>query len=367
MNIITQFFRNSKEEITLYLKNIEVISKDTKVKTIFIFSDIRLPRIDKVQVFRRDTRLKWVNVFDFILSNKHINTDSTYILEPDKNITKYYNTDGVIINNSYVYIKNIKKSYPIRRYIFRDYDYLRLKINGYRIKVASICHIYYEDMIEEMISKCSNLSKLDIDVDYYFTLSADSSTIGQKEWVKASIKQSFPDAKILIVPNKGLDIGAFFKVLIEIINKDYDYIVKTHTKKSLKTSGEYFGKVWRNDLLSILDSDKLPMVYDFVLKGSEMITSNKWIIDIEKDSFNVNKVHGIITELKIEPSTHFVGGTMFWMRFEVLKQYFNKEVLEKYYNQLEEGYFYQIDKSNGEYLTHAFERVFGLMCKIDGV
>jgi hypothetical protein len=98
--------------------------------------------------------------------------------------------------------------------------------------------------------------------------------------------------------------------------------------------------------------------------GAEMIASSKWIIASSRDNLNVEGVPKLLRELNITDSgSRFVGGTMFCMKYSILKKYLNLPQIKSYYNKMEDGYFYQVHKGDDEYLTHSFERVFGMMCK----
>jgi len=363
LNLITQFFRNSKEEVDNTLNFIDSFISNNNISKVYIFSDMRIrTENNKVTVLRKNSRLKWSNVFEFIYSNGCLNSEGTYVIEPNSKCSFKLNKDGIYIFNNGIYIRNIKKTYPnIRRYIFKDYEFLRLNINDDNFKIASICHIYYEDLLEDIIDSHNNLLTTNFNIDFYFTLNYDSSTIGQKIWVKNKLKENFPNCEIFELPNKGLDIGPFFKVLEHIIltNKNYDYVVKTHTKKSLRTSGKFFGNIWRKDLFSILNN--IERVNQYMLSGEYMIGSNKWIIPIEKDNLNKNKIEEIKKELGIIKGDQFVGGTMFWIKYSIIKKYFNLDNIRRYYNDMEDGYHFQIHKGDKEYLTHSFERIFGLI------
>lgn len=374
MNVITQFFRSKPEVINNFLSNIIKKISSGEVSKVFIFTDTKVhTNNNKILIFNKRTRLKWSSTFNFIIGNDMINKEGCYIIDPTINILNFnfkkYVSDGIFVNNNYVYCKNIIKNYNVNRFIFTDYDFLKLNINGRKFKVASICHIYYEDLLDQMIEINKNLYKMDFDVDFYFTLTEGSSTIGQKEWVVNKLRENFKGCDIHILPNKGLDIGPFLITLDKIYHKKYDYIFKTHTKKSLLTSGKYFGSKWRNSLFIILNLKKLEEVKQHMENRSEMIGSSKWIIPIEVDNFNKNIIEGLIKDLRIEKTgSSFVGGTMFCVKHDILRKYLNKEKIKKYYDLMEDGYFYQVSKDDSEYLTHSFERVFGMMCgKINGI
>jgi lipopolysaccharide biosynthesis protein len=352
--IITQFYKDNgiNDKVQTLLSY--------NPKQLVVFTDTRV-RNENFNILPKNAPLRWNQVFDFILNNNFLNNEGCYILEPDfnGNLPKY-SKDGIYFFHKGIYVKNIKKSYNIKRRIFTDYEFLRVNINGISFKVASICHLYYEDLLEEYIDKLNELKNSDLEIDYYFSLTENNSTNGQKKWVKDKLEQHFTGCKIFVLPNKGLDIGPFLYILDKI--PMYDYILKTHTKKSIKTSGEYFGTKWRNNLLEILDISKIK---PHIENGEYMIASKKWLVDSERYNFNINKVNFLKEELCIKiDNSKFVGGTMFWVKHSLIKKYIKHPMM--YYNMLENGYHYQIDHNDQEYFTHSFERVFGHLVYNEG-
>jgi len=366
MFIICQLFRDDSTTIDLFIENIQRILKVLNISKIYVFTDIDLQPINDVIVFKRKTKLKWKHLFKIILKNGFINKKGCFVIDPKSDFSKIdfnFQPDGVTVRDNYVFCKNIKKVYNVNRSIHTDYDFLKSIVDKDKIKVASICHVYYEDLIEEMIEYNKNLLKIQIDVDFYFCLVKNSSTVSQKKWVIDKIKKELPNSEVNVYDNKGLDIGTFLLSLKKIYNKKYDYIVKTHTKKSTKTSGEHFGERWRKDLLSILSINNIFEIENKILKKVDMIGSKKWKTLYNDDGFNKTYISKLSNDLKISYNNRFfIGGTMFWINFKKLSKYLTIEKIEEYYDLLEEGYFSQIDENDSEYLTHTFERLFGFMC-----
>jgi lipopolysaccharide biosynthesis protein len=54
-------------------------------------------------------------------------------------------------------------------------------------------------------------------------------------------------------------------------------------------------------------------------------------------------------------STKFVGGTIFWVRNEIIKKYLTDDTIEMLLNVLPQGYVYEPSPN------HAMERIFGSM------
>jgi hypothetical protein len=344
-----------KQEIESCLNYLYQINVDK----IYIFTDTRLNISDsRIITYRKDVRLRWSQIFDWILNNKFINEKGCYLLEPGNVLDNNVENDFHIFTGG-VYVKNLKKNINVNRFIFNDYEFLRLNVYGTKFKVASICHIYYEDLLEEITDKLNNLKNTDLNVDYYFSLTENSSTNIQKEWVKNYLNNKFPGCKIYILPNKGLDIGAFFKVIEDIYHLKYDFLIKTHTKKSLKTSGKYFGNMWRNNLLSMLDN--IPVAIKHMEAGEYMMGSRKWIIPVKNDNLNSNLIENVKKDLNIEHGDQFIGGTMFFINFFILKKYFTLNKIKEYYDKMEENYIFQTNSNDSEYYTHTLERIFGII------
>jgi lipopolysaccharide biosynthesis protein len=78
------------------------------------------------------------------------------------------------------------------------------------------------------------------------------------------------------------------------------------------------------------------------------------------ENFNINlnemekifPILGIPTHLN---TTKFVGGTIFWVRGEILKKYLTDDTIEMLLNILPQGYVFEPSPN------HAMERIFGSM------
>ena len=89
--------------------------------------------------------------------------------------------------------------------------------------IAIILHIYYVELWQIFAEK---LKILNTKFDLYITLTKGNLDITD------DILKSFPDAKIYTYINKGMDIGPFLLTLKKIRNKNYNYIIKLHTKNN---------------------------------------------------------------------------------------------------------------------------------------
>ena len=148
-----------------------------------------------------------------------------------------------------------------------------------------------------------------------------------------------------------MDIGGFFKILqyFKESNEVFDYIIKLHTKTC---------DSWRNSLCNIVDSIKdIRRILNIlkILPKVGMVAGKNWLIKI--DDLNINKVKSFCNENNwIYNMNHkFVGGTMFWIRYECIKTILLLD-LREIYKTFEEGYIVNNKETN----THMWERLLGL-------
>ncbi len=244
--------------------------------------------------------------------------------------------------------------------------------NSTKPKIAVHLHLYYQDLWDEFSSMFKNLDNYEYDI--YITLSKDSATLGQTMWIKEKILKEYENATILEVDNKGLDIGAFMMVLEHINSRkiNYEYLLKLHTKKSVKTAGIEFGNNWRRQLYKPLigDSKIVDNILNKMIKNDYigMVGNTTWISEFE--GLNKDKISELKSILNIKTKNkRFIGGTMFWIKYTIIKRYFNTYAIRKIHSKLESGYF--TDYELGTY-THSLERVLGYIVSdsnkiIDGV
>lgn len=208
-------------------------------------------------------------------------------------------------------------------------------------------------------------------IDYLFSITEDSYQIQEHA---ESLRRSFPGCVIKVVPNKGRDIGAKFLLFDQYFkSKSYsEYLIVMHDKKSLHLP-YWEAKAWIESLLKIID----PVVFPDILKKiSEhtdigIIGTAERIVDciikwsdqgvMRKPVFEWNNdlLHEMIKKYNIQITDYsFVGGTMFWIRHDVLKLMHEKYDFLAKFQELEEG---NVMDNNGSTITHCWER---LLCWI---
>lgn len=187
------------------------------------------------------------------------------------------------------------------------------------------------------------LEKLKTEFDLYITISEETQDISEK------ILVSFPSAKIKKFSNKGQDIGPFLKILDEIRNSDYDFLIKLHTKSGHHRPNLHPRKKmrmvrWRDQLVnSVIGSDEIiKKNIGFLSHGNyKMCGSLKWLITQNW------KIDGKYKRVK------FIAGTMFMVDFKFISKILKTDLTEEWYSKLHTGY--ELDNT----FTHSAERLLG--------
>tara|TARA_Y100000389_G_scaffold28434_1_gene24335 strand:+ start:1131 stop:2777 length:1647 start_codon:yes stop_codon:yes gene_type:complete len=201
-------------------------------------------------------------------------------------------------------------------------DTRKLIYNSSKPRLACIVHVGNDFVLRKMDTYLKVLEEYqDCDVDYYVNVIEllDNNYID-------SLKKVFPNSLLSISNNIGFDLASFFNFL-DIIKKektDYDYIVKIHTKVDdvFRNNSLYplFGTqdIWKKNIEKMMENEKIGMV------GSNEV---KYIIK-ERD---INELHmeSLKREYNMEhfKDMFFVGGTMFLIRFSIIRNvFFDKDI-----------------------------------------
>lgn len=196
-----------------------------------------------------------------------------------------------------------------------------VKLN-YKKRILCICHNGSIDIfkkIEKYIENLMTLNSYDIEITLFINT---INTIKEEEI--EYIKKKYPYAKHIITDNFGFDIGSFFTILniCKQNNYDFDYVIKIHTKTSdierEKLLKPLLGSINRiKIILDILNNENIGLI------GSSSTT----FYNYDKLSIhNENHLKYLLKKYKISKnyneSIQFIGGTMFWIKYDVLKKIF---------------------------------------------
>lgn len=220
-------------------------------------------------------------------------------------------------------------------------------------------HLYYIDQLDYFLEKLSNIQGCDYDL--YITM------VEKNKIAEEKIFRFFPNAHILMVPNKGYDVGPFIDVLNRINLPDYDYVLKVHTKNTAfndgnKIEGRWIArKCWMPLLVESLIGTKKIFANNlqrFSRHPETGMIASKYLITSSTDSYTniLPQVHNTIKKLGfyVPQKITFVAGTMFMARahlfLPIVKAGYTTDDFEPTGR-----------TSQGNQLAHVFERVFGAL------
>lgn len=228
-------------------------------------------------------------------------------------------------------------------------------------KILVHLHLYYQNQLNYFIKKLKNIT---CEFDLIVTLTNNSPEIIKK------IKQFKSGAKILVVENLGYDIYPFILAINEVELKNYDYILKIHTKnkrKEIKKINKllHTGFDWRNLLVSSLIGSK--KVFDNNLKLLEnektgMVSDKVFMQKIKKQcDINFKYTNELMQKCGCtDEEATFSIGTMFLIKREIIEKI-------KSFNFTKMDFISHGDKQmktgNLGQLAHAMEAFFGAVTK----
>ena len=241
---------------------------------------------------------------------------------------------------------------------YKKINYNLLNLNKKKIVVQA--HIYYEDLIKEIINKTNNIK---IDFDLYIT----TTSISKKKIIENYIKKNSNVHKyiIQITKNKGRDILPMLIQLKHII-KNYKYICHIHSKK---TKFSKLGKEWRRYLYeNLLGNNEIvsEILLDFENNNKLGFIFPETFYRIIILTFRTNKIikkymnlllKKIFPGYKIKKNIDFPAGNMFWAKVDAIHQIYEQN-LEKYCPE-------EINMSQNTIL-HAVERIWLYIVKLNG-
>jgi lipopolysaccharide biosynthesis protein len=278
------------------------------------------------------------------------------------------------------------------------------------MKIAVCVHLYHLDMWDEIESYLKNIEhKYDLYVNFsyetdgklvkdfdwqeYVNLYSDLIKSGKNNYnlayqhftkygisenrlykksqveVKHKILNFKKDTKILLSPNVGVDIGAFLNTY-KHVDDDTDLILKIHTKKGLGSKevpsldlirrGDDFanahGKQWFNSMMDgvLGGKEKINKIIETFYNNPKtgMVGFRKYN-NFGKNMLEMEKIFPILNITQHPNESFFIGGTIFWMRNEILKKYLPKNKIDTILNKLPYGYVREPSPN------HALERIFG--------
>lgn len=218
-------------------------------------------------------------------------------------------------------------------------------------------HLYYVDQWPEL-AKCL----LNIPANWRKTF---VTLVEENEAVRAEILKTDPNATILLVENKGFDVGPFIEVVNRLDLDQYDYMVKLHSKRDIPNGtwsrGQNLsGSRWREYLLSFIKTQSAFFRTLACFELSQrvgMVGDERCLITKEKMLFEEFFSTPPLAWLdRSRMRREYISGTMFMVRADLLKIFQHKVSLDDF----------AVTIRDENTLAHAFELSFGFMISMQG-
>jgi lipopolysaccharide biosynthesis protein len=168
-----------------------------------------------------------------------------------------------------------------------------------------------------------------------------------------------------------MDVGPFFHILKYFIQNDlsYEYLIKLHTKKSIKSAGEYIGNNWRLGLVkSLIGSNQILKKNISLFENDKTINIGGWS-DYSVRESNLNWLADELYNLKLIKDLDnisdfndmlMISGTMFMVRYKVYREFFTINEIDRILSQLTDGY-----EDDGK-IEHKLERILSYIPQLNG-
>ena len=315
--------------------------KSKSIRNFFIINGSRPEKF--YIIFKKYLSLINGNKETFVLFNAWNNYEENCFLEPTEEF-------------GFTYLNYLSKAiFNLDNEVIYNLKDLHNKCN-----VAIQIHLFYNDLIMDIINKTNNIP---VKFDLYITITSPEIKSRLENDIKMYSKTNH--FEILIVENKGRDVLPFLKQ-IKTKFKYYKYLCHIHTKKSL-TAPE-LGNLWRNYLYDNLlgnttivseilyefeNSEKLgfmfPETYSGIIKQFYLLTegTKKWMNFLATKLFSNYKVGELL---------NFPAGNMFWARIVAISQIFTYD-----FNK----YFPEENDQTNDTIMHAIERIWLYLVKFN--
>jgi hypothetical protein len=208
-----------------------------------------------------------------------------------------------------------------------------------------MCHLYHHNLWGEI---SDSISKIKVEKKIYVNLTKDRP----HEQISEEIKDKFPDAKILVSPNQGKDIGGNLRLIGQWLEDGSpgEVMILCHSKNKNDN--------WRRELFSALFNNYVPFLFTNSSVG--MAGHKNWVYH-RGDDVNSRFYKNYCMKFELnDTGMDFVAGTMFAVRSSIFRDFFSKYNPVELANELENGDVHEPSK------THAWERLYGEIVKHSG-
>lgn len=240
------------------------------------------------------------------------------------------------------------------------FNYRLIESKGARIqgaKVAVVVHLYYVDLLEEILSYLDNIP---VPIDLFIT------TCFEADIVQIINKLNYREQSVTIMlgENRGRDVGPFTALYRSGMLDNYEAVLKLHSKKSRYSDQ---GSFWRKQLYEPLCGNSLTVLRTLKLlrcQGVGIVGPEDYFLS--HDNFwgaNRATLAEILISAGIKipdagPELGFFAGTMFWFAPNAL-------ISLKRMPDTVMAFEPESGKQDGT-LAHAWERAFCLLARATG-
>lgn len=294
----------------------------------FIYIDHR-----KIYDISFDLDYKLYEQLNNLTFNDKYQAEHHYLTIGQKNnlLTNEYlpiNFDPIDYIKSNPNIKFVNELDAIKKYIISVRDISKItNIINYNDqttskKILGICHIGNIEIFKKMELYINNLLSIQSEkytVQLYINI-VDTISTNDINY----IKNKYPNIIILINKNIGFDIASLFYVLKECKenNLEFDYIIKIHTKTSDNDREHLIKPILGSseqihNILNLFQDNTIGLIGSLKKKfynDNNIALHNKNHLQDLFKKYNMN-----LSACKV---VQFIGGTMFWIRFDILKKIF---------------------------------------------
>lgn len=192
---------------------------------------------------------------------------------------------------------------------------LRLAPAGERKDVCVLIHVYYPELLPELIAFAQNFQRVSFDV--YVNVVDDIWT----PEVHATLRELCPGAFVMVSPNLGRDIGGHMRLLEQIDPARYDMFALMHTKKSPHMAAEA-GEFWRRDLLAAYaGTPEIAAQCVAAIKNDSrigLVGSKAWRSQtLGRNGLQYERLLDILGVQGANRDVDYVGGSMFLLRASI--------------------------------------------------
>lgn len=220
-------------------------------------------------------------------------------------------------------------------------------------------HVYYGDLWPQLSCCIANFTPCGFDLCV--------TCCDTDPQLENRVKTDFPQARFLVLPNQGFDVGPFFEAISGINLDQYDYVVKLHTKRDVSYWVNFlpvFGSSWRNRLLSFCDTEKhLRLTMQAFDRHPEigMIAHPTLIVsrgDRDEKEPVKRQAEAIVARAGFQPGPRrFVAGTMFMARASACRALQGLARIDDF----------AASSKHKTDLAHVYERAFGYLMTAQGL